>query len=575
MHGLARDGATMFPQAIALAATWDTALMSRVAAAIARRRAAAASARCSRRWSTSPTTSAGDAWRRRTAKIRYLSSAMARAFVGAFEHAGVVTTPKHFVANVGEGGRDSYPIDFDERLLDELYFPPFHARDPRRARAVGDERVQLRRRIAGDAEPRAAHGHAASATGAFTGFVISDAAATGGATVLHIPRRTPRPRRPTRSTPGSTSSSSRRGEQHRPYLDAFQRGLIPDSVIDAAVARVLRVKFELGLFEHPYVDAGQRRGWERQRGAPRARARGGARVDRAAQERRRRAAAREDDALDRRDRRRRRRSAARRLQRARQPQGLDPRRDRAALASGSDGVVRYAPGPGRIARDYVVVPADAALVRRQRPHRARTARRVLRQQPPRGRAAAHAHRRARGFRLDAQLARARHSVRLVLGAVDGHAHVPPSGVRRIGVEGNDGYRLYLDGKLLIDDWQKRSYGIAPRRREARAGQLARDPPRVLREHRQRAREARLGRRRSRRLARRDRLAVAVARARRDVAVVVAGLEEGEFRDRALLGLPGQQEELIERVAATGKPTVVVLVGGSAITMLAGSTASPR
>jgi beta-glucosidase len=52
----------------------------------------------------------------------------------------------------------------------------------------------------------------------------------------------------------------------------------------------------------------------------------------------------------------------------------------------------------------------------------------------------------------------------------------------------------------------------------------------------------------------------------DVAVVVAGLEEGEFRDRAYLGLPGHQEELIERVAATGRPTVVVLVGGSAITM---------
>jgi beta-glucosidase len=51
-----------------------------------------------------------------------------------------------------------------------------------------------------------------------------------------------------------------------------------------------------------------------------------------------------------------------------------------------------------------------------------------------------------------------------------------------------------------------------------------------------------------------------------VAIVVAGLEEGEFRDRAFLSLPGHQEELIERVAATGKPMIVVLVGGSAITM---------
>jgi beta-glucosidase len=49
-------------------------------------------------------------------------------------------------------------------------------------------------------------------------------------------------------------------------------------------------------------------------------------------------------------------------------------------------------------------------------------------------------------------------------------------------------------------------------------------------------------------------------------VVVVGLEEGEFRDRASLQLPGEQEQLIQRVAATGTPTVVVIVGGSAVTM---------
>ena len=52
----------------------------------------------------------------------------------------------------------------------------------------------------------------------------------------------------------------------------------------------------------------------------------------------------------------------------------------------------------------------------------------------------------------------------------------------------------------------------------------------------------------------------------EVAIVVAGIEEGEFRDRAILSLPGHQEELIQQVAATGKPVIVVLVGGSAITM---------
>jgi beta-glucosidase len=52
----------------------------------------------------------------------------------------------------------------------------------------------------------------------------------------------------------------------------------------------------------------------------------------------------------------------------------------------------------------------------------------------------------------------------------------------------------------------------------------------------------------------------------DVAIVAVGIEEGEFLDRALLGLPGRQEELIRRVSATGVPVVVVLVGGSPVTM---------
>jgi beta-glucosidase len=51
-----------------------------------------------------------------------------------------------------------------------------------------------------------------------------------------------------------------------------------------------------------------------------------------------------------------------------------------------------------------------------------------------------------------------------------------------------------------------------------------------------------------------------------VAVFVAGIEEGEFRDRASLALPGRQEDLIRSLAATGTPTVVVLTGGSAVTM---------
>jgi beta-glucosidase len=43
--------------------------------------------------------------------------------------------------------------------------------------------------------------------------------------------------------------------------------------------------------------------------------------------------------------------------------------------------------------------------------------------------------------------------------------------------------------------------------------------------------------------------------------------EGEQRDRAGLDLPGVQGELVKQVAATGVPTIVVLINGSAVTML--------
>jgi len=137
-------------------------------------------------------------------------------------------------------------------------------------------------------------------------------------------------------------------------------------------------------------------------------------------------------------------------------------------------------------------------------------------------------------------------------------------VKRIGVEGNDGYRLWIDGRLILDNWRKQSYrtqladvNLPPGNHDFRL------------EYFESTGNARL------RLVwdhgvpdeSRARIAEAVSLARtNDVVIVVAGIEEGEFRDRAKLSLPGHQEELISAVAATGKPVVVVLVGGSAITM---------
>jgi beta-glucosidase len=147
----------------------------------------------------------------------------------------------------------------------------------------------------------------------------------------------------------------------------------------------------------------------------------------------------------------------------------------------------------------------------------------------------------------------------------GTIKAPKTGVFNIGIEGNDGYRLYLDGDLIIDNWDKQSYNTIVRPFAFQEGK-AYD---IKLEFFESAGNAKIKMIWDYGVVNEldKQIAEAVATAKRnDVAVVVAGIHEGEFQDRALLSLPGHQEELIRAVAKTGKPTVVVLVGGSAITM---------
>ncbi len=568
LHGLMREGAIVYPQAIAMAATFDSALMARASAAVARE----TRSRGIRQVLSPVVNIATDVrWGRveeTYGEDPYLTGVMGRTFVRAFERAGIVTTPKHFVANVGEGGRDSYPIDVSARMLAERHFPPFRSLvQDAGARSVMTSYNSV------DGLPATQNGPLLNGTlkrdWGFRGFVISDAAATGGATVLH-------------HTEASTATATQRAfaagldvvfqseyPQHRPYLEAFRRGLVPDSVRDAAVARVLRAKFELGLFERPYVDVDSAAYWSahaEHRALAREVARKSLVLLRNA-----------DGALP-----------LRKDLRAIAVIGADAAEARLGGYSGPgirpttilDGIraavgtdrVRFAPGPGRLAPDHAVVPAeqlshapgaDAASAPGLRgeyfannglegtPHLVRTDARVdfgwTLNSP------------ARGIPFDW------YSVRWT-----GVVTAPEAGVRRLGVEGNDGYRLWVDGRLVLDNWEKRSYrarfaevAFAPGSRhdlrleffESTGNARVKLVWDVLPAGVRGAAERRAAIDSATRVA-----------AASDVAIVVAGVEEGEFRDRAQLALPGAQEELIRAVAATGKPVVVVLIGGSAITM---------
>ncbi|HEX9894874.1 MAG TPA: glycoside hydrolase family 3 N-terminal domain-containing protein, partial [Gemmatimonadales bacterium] len=245
LHGLAREGATVFPQAIGLAASWDTALAARVAAAAARE----TRSRGIRQVLSPVVNIASDVrWGRveeTYGEDPYLAARMGAAFVREFERAGIIATPKHFVANVGEGGRDSYPIDLSPRLLEEYFFPPFRAALAEGARSVMSAYNSV------DGSPATQNRwlltQKLKREWRFGGFVVSDAAATGGATVLHFTEP---------NTPTAAQHAFEAGldvvfqssyQQHRPYWDAFHNGRISSAVIDSSVARVLRAKFGLGL----------------------------------------------------------------------------------------------------------------------------------------------------------------------------------------------------------------------------------------------------------------------------------------------------------------------------------------
>jgi len=547
VHGLARPGATMFPAAIGLAATWDTALMGRVARAIARetrargiRQVLSPVVNITRdpRWGRTEETYGED---------QVLAGRMGAAYVRAFEQAGVVATPKHFVANVGEGGRDSWPIEASERQLREVYVPPFQAAFRAGAgsimtayNSVDGAPATQNRWLLTDMLRRLGFG----------GFIISDAAATGGATVLHLTE----PDTPTAAAHAWASGLDvvfqSSWPQHRPYLDAIRRGLVPVATIDSAVARVLRAKFELGLFEQPYANADSAARWN---GAPEHRA--------LALE-----AARQSFVLLRNERRTLPLPRSIATLAVIGPDAVEARLGGysapgnrlvsildALRARLSPARVRYAPGPGRTAALAEAVGAAAFSGLRGEYF----ANATLAGAP-------------RFTRADSTvdfawtlaspgdgLARDWYSVRWT-----GTLTVPAGRSRRLGVQGNDGYRLWLDGNLVLDRMSPRSSGLA-----------FTEPLKAGRRHDLRLEYTeRSGNGRIRAVWDveddwRSRIDSAVAVARTtDASVIVTGIEEGEFRDRASLRLPGHQEELIAAVAATGKPVVVVVVGGSAVTM---------
>jgi len=563
LHGLVHPGATAFPQAIGLAATFDTGLMRQVAAAIARE----AKTRGIRQVLSPVINIADDVRWGRTEETYgedpFLSAEMGTAFVSEFEKAGVIATPKHLLANVGAGGRDSYPIHWNERQLRELFLPPFEAC----LRTAGARSVMTSYNSV-DGSPASAQSwmlnRLVKDEWGFPGFVISDASSVGGANVLHFTAADYAEAAAKSVSAGLDVIFQTQLDHENLFSPPFIDGRIKPEVIDRAVARVLRAKFELGLFDNPYVDPDE------------AAKENGSLAHRELALR----AARESIVLLKNEKKILPLPVEVKSIAVIGPDATEirlggysgPGNAKISILEGiktrleNTAEVRYAPGCRREERAFIPVPTesfgheeegrDQAGLRGEYFDNA-----SLSGSPVFIRTDPQVRFQWTLFSPDpAKLPFDFYSVRWT-----GKLKATETGRFRIGIDGNDGYRLFLDGRLLIDNWAKRSrrtltaefdfvkgraYDLRLEYSEPEGNAwfslvwdagVPDDGDRMMAE------------------------AVRAA-ARSEAAIVVVGIEEGEFRDRACLGLPGRQEELIRKVAATGRPTVVVLVGGSAITM---------
>jgi len=127
IHGFSYgSGATIFPQSIALGATWDKKLVEQVAETIGDE---TVSAHTVMAWSPVLDVAQDPRWGRceeTYGEDPVLVSDIGGAWIKGYQSKGLIVTPKHFAAHGAPlGGRDSHDIGLSEREMREIHLVPF------------------------------------------------------------------------------------------------------------------------------------------------------------------------------------------------------------------------------------------------------------------------------------------------------------------------------------------------------------------------------------------------------------------------------------------------------------------
>jgi beta-glucosidase len=260
LHGHAARRGTSFPQAIALASTWDPSLVRDVFAATAAEVRARGAQQClapvldlarDPRWGRTEETYGEDP---------YLVSRIGVAAIQGFQGAGpfidkshVVATAKHFaVHGQPEGGTNVAPGNYSERVIREYFLKPFEA-------AVEEGGVQsvMPSYNEIDGIPSHANKHLLDdilrGEWGFPGVVVSDYFAVADLNVLHhiVSNNDEAAKLALES---GVDVELPFGNTYHSLINQVREGRVSESIVDRAVARILRLKFLTGLFDNPFVD---------------------------------------------------------------------------------------------------------------------------------------------------------------------------------------------------------------------------------------------------------------------------------------------------------------------------------
>src|SRR5215213_6706897 len=255
------QGATLFPQEIGMAATWNPELMKRASEIAAMETRAAGIP-----WSFSPVLDLGrnPLWPRfweTFGEDPYLAKVMGVAFVRGLEGTdvsssnAVASSLKHYMGySFPLTGRDRTPAWIPENYLREYFLPTFEAAIKAGARTIMINSAEING-VPGHVNKQILTDILRTELG-FKGFVVSDWEDIKKLVTMWRIAATEKEATRMAIMAGIDMSMVPLDYSFADHLIALvKEGAVPQSRIDEAVRRILRVKFELGLFERPMPDA--------------------------------------------------------------------------------------------------------------------------------------------------------------------------------------------------------------------------------------------------------------------------------------------------------------------------------